>query len=182
MKRRRANETGMVAVVPVVAASLRFVLPSEVSVIRRLGDKSLAWLASLAPWTGAPGSHQRTWEEKDGAQPHQSVYIQSRFSYPSSESIRKDHFQPRYAGANLGHPSRGQGLVGSRESGGRKDSQPPNRAKVISLLTRSGGQTQPTRVSTPTQTAHLRSRSITKQIHRNEKQEKARTLRSALSG
>src|SRR5271163_2208153 len=66
------------------------------------------------------------------------------------------------------------------------------------------GQSQPTRASTPTQTAHLRSRSITNQkliwtsddqkprpevmltrlsdIHRNEKtrQEKARTLRSAL--
>jgi hypothetical protein len=69
--------------------------PKRGSFIRWLGDKSLAWLASLAPWTGAPGSHQRTWGEKDGAQPHQSFYIQSRFGYPSSESIRKNHFQPR---------------------------------------------------------------------------------------
>ena len=71
--------------------------------------------------TGAPGSHQRTWEEKDGgAAPTKAFMSISRFSYSSSESIRKNHFQPRYAGANLGHPSRGQGLAGSRESGGER--------------------------------------------------------------
>jgi hypothetical protein len=40
--------------------------------------------------------------------------------------------------ANMGHPSRGQGLVGSRDSGGQNDHQPPKTAlkSFISLLAR----------------------------------------------
>ena len=128
-----------------------------------VGRQISGLLTSLAPWTGAPGSHQRTWEEKAGGEAPTKAFIsRSRFSYPCSESIRKkpfstqvrwcepgkkkpgakpppkllypdqgsvtpavkafekNHFQPRYAGANLGHPSRGQGLAGSRESGGER--------------------------------------------------------------
>ena len=63
--------------------------PSKVSVVRWLGDKS-GLLTSLAPWTGAPGSHQRTWEEKDGGEAPTKAFIsRSRFSYPWSESMRK---------------------------------------------------------------------------------------------
>jgi hypothetical protein len=55
---------------------------------------------------GAPGSHQRTWDENDGGRsPHQSFYCRVEVRFPSSESIRKNHFQPTYAGANVGHPS-----------------------------------------------------------------------------
>ena len=39
---------------------------------------------------------------------------------PGVKACDKSHFQPRYAGANLGHPSRGQGLAASRESGGER--------------------------------------------------------------
>ena len=94
LKRRRANETGMVAVVPVVAASLRFVLPSEVSVIRRLGDKSLAWLASLAPWTGAPGSHQRTWEKSRGRSPTKAFISNQGSVTPRVKAFEKTIFNP----------------------------------------------------------------------------------------
>jgi HlyD family secretion protein len=73
-----------------------------------------------APWTGAPRSPQRTWAEKDGPEPH------DRFSYISKgrhflgqqaqisdllKAFETNHFRPRYAGANLGHPSNSVGFL-----------------------------------------------------------------------
>ena len=111
--------------------------PSKVSVMRWLGDKSLACSQALPPGrvpqvrTSVPG------KKKTGAKPPPKLLYPDQGSVtPAVKAFEKNHFQPRYAGANLGHPSRGQGLAGSRENGGRKDSQPPNRAKVISLFTR----------------------------------------------
>jgi hypothetical protein len=37
------------------------------------------------------GSHQRTWDEKDGAQ-------------PLPMHLKKNHYRSMYAGANMGHP------------------------------------------------------------------------------
>ena len=55
-----------------------------------VGRQISGLLTSLAPWTGAPGSHQRTWEEKDGGEAPTKAFIsRSRFSYPCSESMRK---------------------------------------------------------------------------------------------
>jgi HlyD family secretion protein len=66
------------------------------------------------PWTGAPGSPWRTWAEKDGAKPNE------RFSFLREgkqllnrraqmrnllKAVEIFHFRPRYAQANLGHPS-----------------------------------------------------------------------------
>src|ERR1700679_2502222 len=56
-----------------------------------VGRQISGLLTSLAPWTGAPGSHQRTWEEKDGGEAPTKAFIsRSRFSYPWSESIGKE--------------------------------------------------------------------------------------------
>ena len=110
--------------------------PSKVSVMRWLGDKSVACSQAAPPGTGAPGSHQRTWR-KDGAKPPPKLLYPDQGSVtPSSESIRKKPFSTQVRWCEPGHPSRGQGLAGSRESRRRKDSQPPNRANVISLFTR----------------------------------------------
>jgi HlyD family secretion protein len=61
---------------------------------------------NLDPLTGAPRSPKRTWAENDGAKPH------DRFSCVSQAQINDqlkafetDHFRPRCAEANLGHPS-----------------------------------------------------------------------------
>ncbi len=60
-----------------------------------------------APWTGAPGSPQRTWAEKGFFR----MLSANRRSEPGSTHKKSDrgasprHFQPRYAEANLGHPS-----------------------------------------------------------------------------
>ena len=63
--------------------------------------------AAQAALGGAPCRKSGPWDENDGGfAPHQSFYL--RFEVrctPSSESIRKNHFRPRYALANLGHPS-----------------------------------------------------------------------------
>jgi hypothetical protein len=50
------------------------------------------------------------------------------FSFPASsrrpvvKALEKARIQPMYAKVREGHPSRGQGLVASWESGGRNDS------------------------------------------------------------
>jgi HlyD family secretion protein len=64
------------------------------------------------PWTGAPGSPWRTWAEKDGAKPNERFSLkgkqlsgrrtQMRNLLKAAETFR---FRPRYAKANLGHPS-----------------------------------------------------------------------------
>src|ERR1700743_1066108 len=41
--------------------------------------------------------------------------------------------------ANMGHPSRGQGLAGNRESGGRNDSQTPLHSFALLWLVWQGG-------------------------------------------
>jgi HlyD family secretion protein len=56
------------------------------------------------PWTGAPRSPWRTWAENDWAKPN------DRFSCVGLmrdrlKAIETNHFRPRYAKANLGHPS-----------------------------------------------------------------------------
>ena len=64
---------------------------------------------TLFIWTGAPGSPQRTWAENEGAKPPPKFLCSTQddsFGCPLTESIRKNRFRPRYALANLGHPSR----------------------------------------------------------------------------
>jgi hypothetical protein len=41
--------------------------------------------------------------KRRGRSPHQSFYVRFEVRYPSRESIRRNHFRPRYALANLGH-------------------------------------------------------------------------------
>ena len=102
-----------------------------------VGRQISGLLTSLAPWTGAPGSHQRTWEEKDGGEAPTKAFIsRSRFSYPWSESIRKKPFSTQVRWCEPGAPVQGARLGGKPGKRRRKDNQPPNRAKVISLLTR----------------------------------------------
>ena len=102
-----------------------------------VGRQISGLLTSLAPWTGAPGSHQRTWEEKDGGEAPTKAFIsRSRFSYPWSESMRKKPFSTQVRWCEPGAPVQGARLGGKPGKRRRKDSQPPNRAKVISLFTR----------------------------------------------
>ena len=102
-----------------------------------VGRQISGLLTSLAPWTGAPGSHQRTWEEKDGGEAPTKAFIsRSRFSYPWSESIRKKSFSTQVRWCEPGAPVQGARLGGKPGKRRRKDSQPPNRANVISLFTR----------------------------------------------
>jgi multidrug efflux pump subunit AcrA (membrane-fusion protein) len=67
--------------------------------------------ATPFPWTGAPRSPQRTWAEEEGAKPDE------RFSFRAQmgdllKAVETFHFRPRYAKANLGHPSRSCGSIG----------------------------------------------------------------------
>jgi hypothetical protein len=95
--------------------------PSKVSVMRWLGDKSLACSQALPPGRVPQVRTSEPGKKKPGAKPHQSFYIHIKVQLPPRvKACEKNHFQPRYAGANLGHPSRGQGLAGSRESGGER--------------------------------------------------------------
>ena len=110
---------------------------SKVRVMRWLGDKSLACSQALPPGrvpqvrTSVPG------KKKPGAKPPPKLLYPDQGSVtPGVKAFEKNHFQPRYAGANLGHPSRGQGLAGSRESGGERTANRQTESKVISLLTR----------------------------------------------
>jgi hypothetical protein len=72
-------------------------------------QKSSGLPTTLSLWTGAPGSPQRTWAE--------NVFF--RMLLPDRLSDLKEKtvegfahlFRPRYASANLGHPSRGMGLL-----------------------------------------------------------------------
>ena len=109
-----------------------------------VGRQISGLLTSLAPWTGAPGSHQRTWEEKDGAKPPPKLLYPDQGSVtPGVKACEKNHFQPRYAGANLGHPSRGQGLAGSRESGGERTANRPTELKSFLFSLAIGESTAP---------------------------------------
>src|SRR6266436_1341135 len=79
------------------------------------------------PWTGAPGSPWRTWAEKDGAKPHEcSSLIHTGKQLPGRrapmrnllKAVETFHFRPRYAKANLGHPSSSfTAFTASRASG-----------------------------------------------------------------
>ena len=136
---------------PQWATALPFVIPSEAegSAVSFSGTVNLAWanrlglrflinerhalvgrqisslLTSLARWTGAPGSHQRTWEEKDGGEaPPKLLYPDQGSVTPAVKACEKNHFQPRYAGANLGHPSRGKAW---RQAGKAEDERTANR-------------------------------------------------------
>ena len=65
-----------------------------------------------SPWTGAPRSPKRTWAEEDGAKPHDCFSRRGKQLLDRLGQIRnllkaveRFLFRPRYAGANLGHPS-----------------------------------------------------------------------------
>jgi HlyD family secretion protein len=65
-------------------------------------------------WTGAPGSPQRTWAEKDGAKPHDRFSCVSQAQIDDQlKAIETDRFRPRYALANLGHPSSSKRSLGA---------------------------------------------------------------------
>ena len=84
-----------------------------------VGRQISGLLTSLAPWTGAPGSHQRTWEEKDGGEAPTKAFISiSRFSYPWSESMRKKPFstQVRWWDTTLGTSPGGKPRRGAGEA------------------------------------------------------------------
>ena len=51
--------------------------------------------------TGAPRSPQRTWDEKDGRSP--SIALER----DKQQAFEENRYRPTYAGANVGHPSRG---------------------------------------------------------------------------
>jgi hypothetical protein len=68
---------------------------------------------SPLPWTGVPCSPQRTWAEKAGAQPLQTLCYAAKRLRPRANvtaygmrALEKIRFLPMYAGANMGHPSR----------------------------------------------------------------------------
>ncbi len=56
------------------------------------------------PWTGAPRSPQRTWAEKTGRSPTNAFYLRAQMRN-LLRAVETFHFRPRYAQANLGHPS-----------------------------------------------------------------------------
>ena len=65
-------------------------------------------------WTGAPRSRKRTWAEKDGAKPlHRFCLVRKGKHLPGRQAqmsnlpktVETFRFRPRYAQANLGHPS-----------------------------------------------------------------------------
>src|ERR1700679_2710033 len=55
--------------------------------------------------TGAPRSPKRTWAEKEGEAHNSFHLIEQQIQGGDRKSNRKYHFRPRYAEANLGHPS-----------------------------------------------------------------------------
>jgi hypothetical protein len=66
------------------------------------------------------GSHQRTWDEKDGRSPFQrycyadkKTVAESKNPRAWSESIGKNRIRPMYAGANMGHPRSPTGHPGA---------------------------------------------------------------------
>jgi hypothetical protein len=70
---------------------------------------SVTWTGSgihktSVTWTGAPGSPWRTWAEKDGAKPNERFLLRAQV-HNLLKAIETFHFRPRYAEANLGHPS-----------------------------------------------------------------------------
>ncbi len=77
--------------------------------------------ATSNSWTGAPRSPERTWAEKDGAKPLRRFYFPSPRAQMRNllKAVETFHFRPRYAQANLGHPSKASrssgpvGLVGA---------------------------------------------------------------------
>ena len=78
-----------------------------------VGRQISGLLTSLAPWTGAPGSHQRTWEEKNGGEAPTKAFIsRSRFSYSWSESMRKKPFSTQVRWCEPGAPVQGARLGG----------------------------------------------------------------------
>ena len=91
-------------------------LPQPVARVRLSEKKRSLSAPNYGLWlrTGAPRSRQRTWAEYDGAQPHDrflSGWQRKRFLYPQARTsnlvraFETIHFPPKYAGANLGHPS-----------------------------------------------------------------------------
>jgi len=81
--------------------------PSSVPATYHIGIKT-----RLAPWTGGPGSPQRTWAEEDGATRISCLCNEKHFLRQQAltrdllKAFETNHFRPRYALANLGHPSR----------------------------------------------------------------------------
>ncbi len=56
------------------------------------------------PWTGAPRSPERTWADKDRAKPDERFLFRAQMRN-LLKAVEIFHFRPRYAQANLGHPS-----------------------------------------------------------------------------
>jgi len=70
--------------------------------------------------TGSPRSPRRRWAENDRTKPHNCFSDACPTTDSLSQSVQtdehlkataKDHFPPRYAAANLGHPSRCSGIL-----------------------------------------------------------------------
>jgi HlyD family secretion protein len=59
------------------------------------------------PWTGGPREAKRTWAENDEAKPLRRFYLPGRRAQMRNrlKAVETFHFRPRYAQANLGHPS-----------------------------------------------------------------------------
>jgi hypothetical protein len=79
----------------------------------QLASLGLSKERSPVPWTGAPCSPQRTWAEKDGAQPLQRYCHAGKKTAPRArivahevKAFEKSRFRPMYAEANMGHPSK----------------------------------------------------------------------------
>jgi hypothetical protein len=77
-----------------------------------------SWQAHT-PWTGAPGSHQRTWAENGFFKCFHSTRKETLTHNAQSfarvavalDGATPRLFRPMYARANMGHPSRGVGLM-----------------------------------------------------------------------
>ena len=109
-----------------------------------VGRQISGLLTRLAPGrvpqvrTSVPG------KKKTGAKPPPKLLYPDQGSVtPGVKAFEKNHFQPRYAGANLGHPSRGQGLAGSRESGGERTANRQTELKSFLFSLAIGESTAP---------------------------------------
>ena len=88
--------------------------------MRWLGDKSLL-AHKPCPLDGCPRFAPAYLGRKDGGEaPTKAFVSRSRFSYPWSESMRKKPFSTQVRWCEPGAPVQGEGLAGSRESGGER--------------------------------------------------------------
>src|ERR1700691_4594465 len=95
-----------------------------------LYDRSLACTLALPPGRGPHvRGLSRTWVEQNGRPEAPPFSFPVSRCRPVVKALEKVVFNPyTRKSANMGHPSRGQGLVGNRKSRGRNDRQHPKQS------------------------------------------------------